>query len=300
MALTKQQQKLHDAAASGDLDTFKTLIANGHYCADDYGVTPSMIAAENGHNNILSYLAKNYPFYINDLSVYGVTPVYCAAAKGRLATVKFLVEHSSKANLQLLTINSSPPLRIAIEAGYPDVVEYLLSQGIWAGLGAGLDSIIDETEPKILAIKERIYARFPQLRDYPDAPFSQYNLNANLEELQHTQQAIQGNCHGLSVLWAYARLQGQAAKFFADLSRASKAENLDVELQQFVENVTYIQNPERHVSQLDIDILIKNTKNDNSPNIKSEYQVSGIFLPDELAHILSCNASDGIVQLRCF
>lgn len=50
--------------------------------------------------------------------------IYMAALKGKLATVKFLVENGADFH-----VNNESPLQVAAGWGHVDVVEYLLSKG---------------------------------------------------------------------------------------------------------------------------------------------------------------------------
>ncbi|XP_023231567.1 protein fem-1 homolog B-like [Centruroides sculpturatus] len=102
---------------------------NGHKC------TPLIIAAKNGHNNIIEMLLNKFKANVEQEGtvqfdgyvIEGATPLWCAAGAGHLNVVKCLVNYG--ANVNHPTRTNSTPLRAACFDGRLDIVKYLVDNG---------------------------------------------------------------------------------------------------------------------------------------------------------------------------
>lgn len=97
--------------------------------------TPLVIAARNGHYDIVSYLLnkthadseQSGSVIFDGETIEGAPPLWCAAAAGHLQIVKLLVKHGSKVNSTTKT--NSTPLRAACFDGHYNIVKYLVKYG---------------------------------------------------------------------------------------------------------------------------------------------------------------------------
>lgn len=116
---------LHSAAKQGDLEKIKeiipTLEGGNVDILNKYYETPLLIAAREGHLNVVKFLYKKGG-NIDYLPEIGISPVGWAASRGHGAIVKFLchkgADHSRK-------ICGLTPLDLAATKGYSDIVKLL-------------------------------------------------------------------------------------------------------------------------------------------------------------------------------
>lgn len=96
------------------------------------GATPLVIAARNGHYEIVHYLLTHTNADVEETgsvifdgeTIEGAPPLWCAAAAGFLKIVKLLVSKGAKVNSTTRT--NSTPLRAACFDGHYDIVKYLV------------------------------------------------------------------------------------------------------------------------------------------------------------------------------
>ena len=94
--------------------------------------TPHIIAAKNGHQNIVKLLLLKFSpdleiegsAQFDGYLIEGATALWCAAGGGHLNVVRTLVEH--KADINHSTKTNSTPLRAACFDGRLDIVKYLV------------------------------------------------------------------------------------------------------------------------------------------------------------------------------
>ncbi|MEI6559689.1 MAG: ankyrin repeat domain-containing protein [Rhodospirillaceae bacterium] len=119
--------KLFDAAASGDLDEVKRLIAKGAdvNAISKGGGTLLHWAADGGHVEIAMFLiAKGAD--VNAGNKVSGTPLHCAAASGHITVAKFLVTNGADVN----AVNhfGSTPLHSAAWQGHAEFTEFLVAE----------------------------------------------------------------------------------------------------------------------------------------------------------------------------
>lgn len=96
------------------------------------GATPLVIAARNGHYDIVNWLLTHTNADVESTgsvifdgeTIEGAPPLWCAAAAGFLKIVKLLVNKGAKVNSTTRT--NSTPLRAACFDGHYDIVKYLV------------------------------------------------------------------------------------------------------------------------------------------------------------------------------
>lgn len=129
-------KKLMECIGSRKSEDIKDLI--NHIKTGDgegQGATPLVMAAKNGHYEVVQYLIKHCGADVEFVgsvtfdgeTIDGAPPLWCAAAAGHLAIVKHLVENT--ANVNNTTLTNSTPLRAACFDGHFDIVQYLVGNG---------------------------------------------------------------------------------------------------------------------------------------------------------------------------
>ncbi|RWS29884.1 protein fem-1 C-like protein [Leptotrombidium deliense] len=99
------------------------------------GATPLVIAAKNGHLDVIEYLVKDCAAEIDQVgnvefdgeTIEGAPPLWCAAAAGHFNVVKALLDFGAYINNTTKT--KSTPLRAACYDGHYEVVRYLVDNG---------------------------------------------------------------------------------------------------------------------------------------------------------------------------
>jgi len=131
------------AAREGKLKTIKSLL--GPRSEDEIlrvvstklrtGTTSLLIAARNGHLDVVNYLISSCGADLEQAgsvvfdgeTIEGATPLWCAAAAGHMDIVKNLLAKGAGVNKTTLT--NSTPLRAACFDGHFDIVKLLIEQG---------------------------------------------------------------------------------------------------------------------------------------------------------------------------
>lgn len=65
---------------------------------------------------------------INEIDIYGQNPIYYAINTGKLEATKLL--HSLGSTIDHVDENGQTPIYYAIKSNHPNVIEYLLQNGI--------------------------------------------------------------------------------------------------------------------------------------------------------------------------
>jgi len=123
-------QSLHEAAAAGDIERVKLLIAQGAdvMAHDDKGGTPLHRAVENGHKAIVGILLEN-DADLNAQNNKGWTPLHLAASwGGHKDMVEILLEQG--ADVSLLNKDGWNALHTAAEAGQREILVMLMARGL--------------------------------------------------------------------------------------------------------------------------------------------------------------------------
>ena len=119
---------LHRAAAAGDLETARAILAENPYRVshrEDYKLTPLHRAAAAGHGEVVELLLGSGG--AADARDYGgATPLH-AAADGHAAAVQALLAHGAKPDL--IDEAGDAPLHKAARGGHMAVARLLLDQG---------------------------------------------------------------------------------------------------------------------------------------------------------------------------
>ena len=92
-----------------------------------YGETPLCIAAQEGHEAVVSLLLENGA-NVNAVNNYGETPLWIAAANGREAVVSLLLA-ADGVNVNAVNNYGETPLMLAVFKGSETVVRSLLENG---------------------------------------------------------------------------------------------------------------------------------------------------------------------------
>lgn len=122
---------LHQAAADGDLEQVRKLIAQGADANATEGErtwTPLLAAATKGHAEIVKFLLESGA-KVNAADSYGYTPLYYAIWSDDKETIKALVVGGADVNKRPANRVDYPPLVYAIWQGKKDNVEILLDAG---------------------------------------------------------------------------------------------------------------------------------------------------------------------------
>merc|ERR1712098_996240 len=92
------------------------------------GATPILIAAQEGHIQIVKLLAAKQRVDLNQPAHNGGTPVYLAAQNGHIEIVKFLAA-DERVDLNK-SMNGQTPIAIAAYGGYTEIVNILAAKQI--------------------------------------------------------------------------------------------------------------------------------------------------------------------------
>ena len=130
--LTKQDQSLFEAVEKGDVEELKKLIAKGADvdAKNQEGWPLLVLAAKEGHADIVRILIKNRAQINVRDDEWGLTPLHIAAHQGHVDVVKVLIDagmHSARLNAHARWGHT--PLEYAASRGHKDVVELLLAKG---------------------------------------------------------------------------------------------------------------------------------------------------------------------------
>ena len=91
------------------------------------GVTPLVLASENGHADVVKMLLAQDGVDVNHTNQHGDTPLFCASKKGYADVVEMLLAHDG-VNVNQAIQHHGTPLSVASAQGHAGVVEMLLAQ----------------------------------------------------------------------------------------------------------------------------------------------------------------------------
>jgi len=120
--------EIHDAATGGDLAKVKALVeADPHLVSskDTNGCTPLLLAAANGHKDIVELLVAKKADINAKENFDGCGPLHVAAVKGHKDVVEALLR--SKADVDAKNTMGGTPLHMAAMAGKKGVAQLLLA-----------------------------------------------------------------------------------------------------------------------------------------------------------------------------
>lgn len=117
------------AAQNGYQDVVTYLLENGanYQHKDNKGWNALMYAASEGHNDLITVLVQA-GLNVNEASNYGLTPLHIATANGYSETSKYLIELG--ANIYALDSDGWSTLMYASQSGDLELVQYLVSQNV--------------------------------------------------------------------------------------------------------------------------------------------------------------------------
>jgi cytohesin len=113
-----------------NLEAVRLLIRNGSNtdASNDYGVTPLILASENGNLSIVKTLLEDGKADPNKAMWNGVTPLMVAARNGFVDTIKLLMDHGTNLDARENRRNQNA-LMWAISFGHPGAARVLIEHG---------------------------------------------------------------------------------------------------------------------------------------------------------------------------
>ncbi|WP_163835263.1 ankyrin repeat domain-containing protein [Spartinivicinus ruber] len=126
--LAYHQTPLMIAASKGQFDMVETLLTAGAnlQAINHEGKTASLLAAENGHAQILDLLLTNDERSVERRDQAGNTALMLAAAHGKNQAIKVLLQHRANIDSTDNLSRSTTPLMLAAENGHNKAVQLLL------------------------------------------------------------------------------------------------------------------------------------------------------------------------------
>lgn len=128
-----KKDPLYQAADTGNLKEVEKLVKGGfdvNYVCNDrcQGWTPVMIAAANGHEEVVHYLLENGA-NPNIPNRFGRTALHYVAKYNFLNIAKDLLVHGANPNLESKNDSANTPVKAALVNGYTDMLILLLTYG---------------------------------------------------------------------------------------------------------------------------------------------------------------------------
>lgn len=135
----QEQAIVYDACKNGRIESLKSILQRlssniifDLIHAKTNGATPLIMAARNGHYEVVKYLIEECKadftqpgcVKFDGETIEGAPPLWCAAAAGHLEIVEYLVEKGADVNQT--TYTNSTPLRAACFDGHYAIVEFLV------------------------------------------------------------------------------------------------------------------------------------------------------------------------------
>jgi uncharacterized protein len=113
-----------------NLEVVRLLIRNrsNTNASNDYGVTPLILASENGNVSIVKTLLEEGKADPNKTMWNGLTPLMIAARNGFIDTIQLLIDHGTNLDTQETRRNQNA-LMWAISFGHPDAARMLIEHG---------------------------------------------------------------------------------------------------------------------------------------------------------------------------
>uniref|UniRef100_UPI00398F7D25 transient receptor potential cation channel subfamily A member 1b n=1 Tax=Pristiophorus japonicus TaxID=55135 RepID=UPI00398F7D25 len=126
-----KKSSLHFAAGYGRLNTCKLLLQNAYETkilneGDEKGMTPLLLAAQNGHTKVVQLLLSKGALFMRDYKTW--TSLHYAAFRGYTKTMEVLLQ-TNIALLNRVDENGNTALHLAAREGHRSAVCLLLTQG---------------------------------------------------------------------------------------------------------------------------------------------------------------------------
>jgi len=122
--------EIHDAAARGDLEKVKEIVAKNPQVINsmygEYSRTPLFCAAEKGHEEIVKFLLGKGAS-VNNKDSLRQTPLHVAAVNGHAGVAAVLIDHGAEVNHE--NKSKDTPLYLAADNNRPKVADILLKNG---------------------------------------------------------------------------------------------------------------------------------------------------------------------------
>ena len=121
---------LHHAASNGRLDIVQLLLKNGAEidmrAKPYFGMTPLLLAIKNNSNDVATYLIE-MGADLNDKDTSGWSSLHWALHRECLKLARIII--SKGVNIHLTDSDGKTPIRMAVEYGYEDIVDFLYKHG---------------------------------------------------------------------------------------------------------------------------------------------------------------------------
>jgi len=120
-----QTPKLHDAAKAGEIETVRSLLAQGAdvHAKDQYGATALHEAAAHGRKDVVELLLSKGAD-VNAADVKGLTPLHQAASNGHAAVVKVLLDNGADPDAR--DMRGRTPLQAAALSNQKEAADVLI------------------------------------------------------------------------------------------------------------------------------------------------------------------------------
>ena len=103
------------------------------------GETALHAAVRKGHSDVVNYLVLNASADVTLIDSFGVTPLYYAVATGQIDVLKFMLDHSPRANIDEQDRDGNSLLWIASDTNRHEIVNFLLKRGANPNIVARLE-----------------------------------------------------------------------------------------------------------------------------------------------------------------
>ena len=122
---------LHLAAQLGHTEVAQVLVKDGGYevdCRDEAGITPMMLAAQEGHLDLVEWLLINKASYVAQAKS-GAAAVHEAVIGGHVEIVKLLMAQASSKFTHVMVGKGGTPLMLGVLLARQEIVQVLIDAG---------------------------------------------------------------------------------------------------------------------------------------------------------------------------